>query len=208
MWFARSDDDGATFAPEEPALAATTGACACCGTRALADSAASSTSSTGRPPAGVDRDMILLTSRDRGEHFEGRPLQPWKVTICPMSSESLVEAGTEVLAAWETQGQVYFAGSTRRPGAVRSPSARPGGGNRKHPAVADERAGRDDPGLGRGHGLAVAAGHSPGASSTDGPSTAARPAGSRGASPSGASRPSSPVPTAGSRSSTDNEADD
>ena len=38
LWVARSEDEGATFAAERPALDRATGACACCGTRALADS--------------------------------------------------------------------------------------------------------------------------------------------------------------------------
>ena len=38
LWVARSEDDGATFAGERPALEKAIGACACCGTRAMADS--------------------------------------------------------------------------------------------------------------------------------------------------------------------------
>jgi hypothetical protein len=136
MWFARSGDDGATFAPEEPALPRMTGACACCGTRALADSRGVLYALYRAATGNVDRDMILLTSRDRGEHFEGASLQPWKVTICPMSSESLVESGTDVLAAWETKGQVSFARIDSRTLEPSRPVSPPGGGNRKHPAVA------------------------------------------------------------------------
>jgi hypothetical protein len=85
---------------------------------------------------GVDRDMILLTSRDRGAHFQGVSLQPWKVTICPMSSESLVVAGSDVLAAWETKGQVSFSRIDSRTLEPSPPVSPPGGGNRKHPAIA------------------------------------------------------------------------
>src|SRR4051794_5960923 len=136
MWFARSGDEGATFAPEEPTLARSTGACACCGTRALADSRGVLYALYRAATGNVDRDMILLTSRDRGEHFEGVSLQPWRVTTCPMSSESLVESGADVLAAWETKGQVSFARIDSRTLEPSRPVSPPGGGNRKHPAVA------------------------------------------------------------------------
>ena len=135
MWFARSQDDGATFSPEEPALTRATGACACCGTPLwpiLAALFTRFTAATGN----VERDMILMTSRDRGAHFEGVSLQPWRVTICPMSSESLVESGSDVLAAWETKGQVSFARIDSRTLEPSQPISPPGSGNRKHPAVA------------------------------------------------------------------------
>src|SRR5262249_35852948 len=90
FWLARSRDDGATFEPERPAWDRATGACACCGTRALVDARGNLFALYRAATAGVDRDMILLGSRDRGEHFQGTALQPWRVTTCPMSSESLV----------------------------------------------------------------------------------------------------------------------
>jgi hypothetical protein len=121
--------------PAEPALARSTGAGACCGTRALADSRGVLYALYRAATGNVDRDMILLTSRDRGEHFEGVSLQPWRVTVCPMSSESLVESGTDVLAAWETKGQVSFARIDSRTLEPSRPVSPPGG-NRKHPAVA------------------------------------------------------------------------
>jgi hypothetical protein len=136
MWFARSRDDGATFAPEKPALSRATGACACCGTRALIDSHGTLYALYRAATGNIDRDMILLTARDRGESFEAVSLQPWRVTTCPMSSESLVESGTDVLAAWETRGQVAFARIDSRTLQPSQPISPPGGGNRKHPVVA------------------------------------------------------------------------
>ena len=53
-----------------------------------------------------------------------------------MSSESLVESGTDVLAAWETKGQVSFARIDSRTLEPSRPVSPPGGGNRKHPVVA------------------------------------------------------------------------
>jgi hypothetical protein len=160
FWFARSGDDGATFAPEEPALARATGACGCCGARALADSRGNVYALYRAATGNVDRDMILLTSHDRGAHFEGVSLGPWRVTVCPMSSETLVESGLGVLAAWETQGQVSFAridSGTLKPSQPVSP---PGGGTRKHPAVAANAQGEtilvwtEDTGWQRGGSLA------------------------------------------------------
>ena len=77
-----------------------------------------------------------------------------------MSSETLVQSGQEVLAAWETMGQVAFAridSATLKPSQPVSP---PGGGNRKHPAVAANAQGEtilvwaEDTGWQRGGALA------------------------------------------------------
>ncbi len=86
---------------------------------------------------GVERGIYLLTSDDRGGHFQAASVHPWKANICPMSSASLSEASSGILAAWETKGQVYF--SRLAPGSHEAspPIAPPGGnGDRKHPAVA------------------------------------------------------------------------
>jgi hypothetical protein len=160
MWFARSGDEGATFGREEPAVARTTGACGCCGTRALADSRGIVYALYRAATGNLDRDMILLTSRDHGTHFEAASLDPWRVSVCPMSSETLVESGSDVLAAWETKGQVSFAridSGSLKPSEPWSP---PGGGNRKHPAVAANAQGEtilvwvEDTGWQRGGALA------------------------------------------------------
>ncbi len=136
FWLARSDDDGASFAPERPAWSRPTGACGCCGTRALADRRGTLYALYRGATGGVDRDMILLTSRDRGEHARGIALQPWRVTTCPMSSESLADGPAGVVAAWETRGQVAFARIDPETLEASSPIAPPGTGNRKHPALA------------------------------------------------------------------------
>ena len=87
--------------------------------------------------ANLNRDTILLVSRDGGETFESANLQTWKLQSCPMSSFALGEGGEGVLAAWETQKQIYR--STIAPGTTRftQPVAATGDGpNRKHPALA------------------------------------------------------------------------
>lgn len=136
FFVARSRDDGATFAPEAPALPRETGACACCGTRGLADSRGTFYFLYRAATGGVDRDMTLLTSRDGGGHFGGTTLHPWRLSACPMSSASLAEGPSGVTAAWETNGQVYFSRIDPETLAPSRPVAPPGGGDRKHPAVA------------------------------------------------------------------------
>jgi hypothetical protein len=137
MWLARSKDDGATFGAEQPALERNTGACGCCGTRALADHRGTVYVLYRAATEGVERDIYLLTSDDHGGHFQGVSIHPWKVNGCPMSSASLAETGAGVLAAWETQGQVFFCRVDPKSHETSPPIAPAGSrGNRKHPAVA------------------------------------------------------------------------
>jgi hypothetical protein len=136
LWIARSRDDGATFAEEEPALADATGACACCGTKALVDRQGALYVLYRAATRNVERDMMLATSRDQGKHFKATSLQPWPVSTCPMSSESLFDTPTGIIAAWETKGQVAFASVDSKLLVPSQPISPPGGGNRKHPAVA------------------------------------------------------------------------
>jgi len=142
LWVSRSRDEGRTFSREAPAWAEPTGACGCCGARAFADHRGSLYVLYRAATGGVDRDMVLLTSGDRGTTFGGTRLHPWKLNACPMSSESFAESPAGVLAAWETRGQVYF---TRVDPATeaRSPLVAPPGGqgDRKHPALAADRSG-------------------------------------------------------------------
>jgi hypothetical protein len=79
LWVARSRDEGKSFAREAPAFAQPTGACACCGTRAFADSGGALYVLYRSASTNVDRDMYLLVSRDRGDSFSGERIHPWKV---------------------------------------------------------------------------------------------------------------------------------
>jgi hypothetical protein len=137
MWVVRSKDDGATFSAEEPALESQTGACACCGTRALTDRDGTIYLLYRAATGGVDRDMYLLHSEDHAGQFRGASIHPWRAEVCPMSSATLAESGTGVLAAWETRGQVFFCRVDPRTHQASPPIAPAGGrGDRKHPAVA------------------------------------------------------------------------
>jgi hypothetical protein len=141
LWIARSRDGGATFADEEPAIASDTGACACCGTKALVDRGGTLYVLYRAAKGNVERDMMLLTSGDHGAHFEVASLEPWRVNVCPMSSEALVDTPSGVLAAWETKEQIAFARIDPRSVAATRPTSPPGGGSRKHPAIAANKDG-------------------------------------------------------------------
>lgn len=137
LWVARSTDDGATFAVEEPAWSRPTGACACCGTGALADARGTLHLLYRAATDGVDRDSTLLASTDGGRTFAGASLQPWRIAACPMSTYSLVDAPSGPFGAWETKGQVYFARLDPKGPTASGPVSPPGGGGtRKHPAIA------------------------------------------------------------------------
>lgn len=137
LWVARSRDEGKTFSREAAAYAEPTGACGCCGARAFADHRGSVYVLYRAATAGVDRDMVLLTSNNRGASFQGSRVHHWKLNACPMSSEAFAESPEGVLAAWETQGQVYFGRIDPATMKVARLTAAPGaGGDRQHPAVA------------------------------------------------------------------------
>ena len=139
LYVARSVDDGATFAPEIAVLPdQETGACGCCGMKALAAGDGKVFAVYRAAREGVDRDLTLVESTDGGETFKGSILHPWPITTCPMSSMSFTKGGDgAIMTAWETEGQVYFQRlddrSTREPRPISPPGAR---GGRKHPSIA------------------------------------------------------------------------
>ncbi|MBI3909446.1 MAG: hypothetical protein HY320_00755 [Armatimonadetes bacterium] len=137
LWLARSQDEGETFFGEVPAYGERTGACPCCSTRIFADSRGTVYTLYRSASTNVDRDMYLLASRDQGERFDGSLIHPWKINACPMSSASFAEGAAGVIAAWETNGQVYYARIDPATLRISTPIPAPGDGqDRKHPAVA------------------------------------------------------------------------
>jgi hypothetical protein len=109
VWITRSTDEGKTFSRETAAWNELTGACGCSGMRAFADRQGRVHMLYRAATERVDRDMYLLSSKDRGQTFSGMLLDKWKLNACPMSSAALAdgaEGSPELLAAWETQGQV------------------------------------------------------------------------------------------------------
>jgi hypothetical protein len=55
----------------------------------------------------MQRDMMLLVSRDHGQRFEEAFTHPWSVGMCPMSSASMATGGKGTWAAWEKAGVIY-----------------------------------------------------------------------------------------------------
>ena len=84
----------------------------------------------------VHRDIYLLKSLDRGRTFDGSDISQWNVGYCVMSSESFAESPAGVLAAWETEKQVYFGRIDPGPGKLSTIAAAGSTDNRKYPAVA------------------------------------------------------------------------
>ena len=137
MWVARSGDDGATFDTDSPILPNQTGACACCGTRSLVTRDGTLLLLYRAAKAGVQRDMTLLASSDHGQTFRAATVDRWNLNACPMSSATMAEGPSGVLAAWETQGQVYSALVAPKTLTIDESASPPGeAGGRKHPAIA------------------------------------------------------------------------
>jgi hypothetical protein len=140
VWVARSADDGVTFGRELPVSDPSTGVCGCCALRLAATAGGELHLLYRSATAMVHRDIFSLVSRDRGRTFEGARVQGWEIAACPMTSMSLV-AGSPVLRAWETDGQVYF-NSTAAADPPKAPPASAGGPmRRKHPRLAVSQTG-------------------------------------------------------------------
>jgi len=134
IYVATSRDDGARFAPER-ALAIEGGACGCCGVESLADSAGRLHLLYRSAGAMVHRDAMWLMIGPQGASAPIR-LQPWELAACPMTTFALAQGPDGIVAAWETQQQIYSAMLT--PGRKQASSVTPmdGTGVRKHPSVA------------------------------------------------------------------------
>jgi hypothetical protein len=86
--------------------------------------------------------MYLLTSTDRAANFQGEDVGPWEIGSCPMSTAFFAQAAGGVLAAWETDGQVYYAHIDPKSGKRSAPVGAPGDPRgRKFPAVASNARG-------------------------------------------------------------------
>ncbi|MGE5194025.1 MAG: hypothetical protein ACM3U2_16135, partial [Deltaproteobacteria bacterium] len=137
VWFVHSTDDGASFGDEKPADSKKNGVCGCCGMKAFADRQGTLYFLYRSAREKVNRDMVLLTSIDRGKSFQADVTDRWMIAMCPMSSEAFVDAGDFVLSAWETDGQVFFSRIDKKEQLGSRPIAAPGAPRgRKHPALA------------------------------------------------------------------------
>ena len=137
LWLARSSDNGKTFAAEKSAWNEPTGACACCGVRLFVDHKGTVYGLYRSATNNVNRDIYLVTSKDRGASFQGTLLHKWDINACPMSSMSFAEGPQGVVAAWQTEGQIYYAKlDAADPSRSRPVAAAGEGKGRKHPVLA------------------------------------------------------------------------
>lgn len=141
VFVAHSANEGKSFAAEKVALPERTGACACCGMRAFADNSGAVYVLYRSATDGMNRDAVILVSDGPMEKFRLAHRHPWKVTTCPMSSATLTQAKNEVIGAWETAGQVYWAKLNPHPLAAIEPIRPPGEVARKHPVAVSSRRG-------------------------------------------------------------------
>jgi len=142
VWLAHSADGGTTFAPERRANPSDTGACGCCGMQAGTDAQGNLYMLYRAATEQVHRDIYLLLSQDQGATFRDTLAHAWELNSCPMSTAALRATSDGILAAWEKAGQVYFSQMLSGPLALSPPIPAPGEGkNRKHPAVAGNKAG-------------------------------------------------------------------
>ncbi len=134
VYVATSKDAGATFARAEPAPQASTGACGCCGLRALVDASGSVHILYRTATDGLYRNAAWLTLGTG----PGKPvvLQPWKLDACPMSTFALTQAGPGLAAAWETEQQIYYARLDPAARTFSTPLRMDGPAGRKHPSIA------------------------------------------------------------------------
>lgn len=136
VWVAKSTDDGRSFAEEKKAWTQPTGACGCCGMKVFADRAGNVSALYRSATESVHRDIYFLSSRDRGQTFQGSLIHKWNLNACPMSSMDLADNGSMLIGAWETAGQVYWAQLQSHGTRATEPIVAPGEGKRKHPRVA------------------------------------------------------------------------
>ncbi|MGH6961559.1 MAG: sialidase family protein [Dongiaceae bacterium] len=139
VFMAKSADDGRTFTEERKINPTATGACGCCGLKALADPRGRLSVLYRAASGGMDRDVTLLLSKDQGKTFMSTVLDQWRVPTCPMSSMTLYSSGPDsLMALWDTKGQVLrsnIAADTAKASAPQAPSGR--GAGRKHPVLAE-----------------------------------------------------------------------
>jgi len=141
VFVSRSTDEGKTFAPETRATDKETGACGCCGMKALADAQGAVYVLYRAATENTERGETLLVSRRPGAPFEVAYTDPWKATTCPMSSASLTTIGTSVIAAWETGSQVKFGSIDPATLRVSTTGAQLAAGKRKHPVAVSNKSG-------------------------------------------------------------------
>lgn len=140
VYLASSTDDGAAFGRPAPATSAPTGACGCCGLKALFDRSGTLNLLYRAATDGKHRDATWVAIVNGTPRLPVR-VHPWDLEACPMTTFALADAGPQVEAAWETAEQIYSATLDPVTGTVSRLAAVPGTGSRKHPSIAVNSAG-------------------------------------------------------------------
>ena len=136
VYLAISADDGKTFAREEKANPEPTGACGCCGLKVYADAHGELFLLYRAARGGTERDETLLASIDHGKSFRQIYSHRWQANLCPMSSAWIgAAAASRTIAAWETNGKIWFTELDPTGEKAREPVS-PVGRSQKHPSVA------------------------------------------------------------------------
>lgn len=137
VYAAFSSDGGETFEEEVAVSRAGSGACGCCGIDAAAGPTGHVYTLYRSAGEEVHRDVHLLVYPPGGKPTDVR-VDPWELGACPMTTSALLPGSDGVVAAWETDGQVYFARFRTDGSLSAGPFSPPGSpGTRKHPVVAE-----------------------------------------------------------------------
>jgi hypothetical protein len=139
IYVAASTDEGERF-EREKAFANDGGACGCCGLETLADSRGRLHILYRAAGGGIHRDAMWMTVGSSGALAPLR-LQPWELSACPMTTFAMTSGPGYILAAWETQQQIYSALLDPDGRLVSPVKPMDGSGLRKHPSVAINAAG-------------------------------------------------------------------
>ncbi|MEO8077998.1 MAG: hypothetical protein ABI818_16850 [Acidobacteriota bacterium] len=139
VYVARSKDEGAHFGREEAAPQASTGACGCCGLRAIVDHGGTAHILYRSARNDVHREATWITLSDAFP--KPVALQAWEINVCPMSTFAMTLDGDGLIAAWETAKQIYYARLDPPKQTFSAPVAVEGQASRKHPSIATNAAG-------------------------------------------------------------------
>ena len=139
IYIATSSDDGGRFAAEK-AFANDGGACGCCGVETLVDAKGRLQILYRSAGAMIHRDAMWMTIGPNGASTPVQ-LQPWELSACPMTTFAMAAAPAGIVAAWETQQQIYSAVLDPDRRALSAVVPMTGTAVRKHPSVAINSAG-------------------------------------------------------------------
>jgi hypothetical protein len=139
VYVAVSRSDGAQFDPDT-IVADSGGVCGCCALRSLVDARGHLQLLYRAATDGIHRDAMWLSATGAAPAGAVK-LHTWDLPACPMTTFSMANAGSRILAAWETAQQIYLAELDPVQKTFAAPAAVAGAAVRKHPSVAVNAAG-------------------------------------------------------------------